>query len=125
MQKMSAAAKPTRSIASGSGRCIVNGLLPASFRPAREIGSLRSYMRHRQMLIEYAAAHIQHMQKALSQMNLQLAHVVSGITGVTGLRIIRAILAGERDRHKLAAMRDLRTKANAQTIAKALEGNYR
>src|SRR4051794_35134789 len=97
------------------------GLLPASFRPAAEIAVLRSYLRHRQMLIEYAAGHIQHMQKALSQMNLQLAHVVSDITGVTGLKIIRAILSGERDRHKLAEMRDVRTKANVETIAKALE----
>jgi transposase len=101
------------------------GLLPASFRPAAEIAVLRSYLRHRQMLIEYAAGHIQHMQKALSQMNLQLAHVVSDITGVTGLKIIRAILSGERDRHKLAEMRDVRTKANVETIAKALEGDFR
>src|SRR5688572_7289741 len=68
------------------------GLLPASFRPAADIGVLRAYLRHRQTLIEYAAGHIQHMQKALAQMNLQLAHVVSDITGVTALRIIRAIL---------------------------------
>ena len=101
------------------------GLLPASFRPAAEIGVLRAYLRHRQMLIEYAAGHIQHMQKALAQMNLQLAHVVSDITGVTALRIIRAILDGERDREKLAELRDPRTKASAETIAKSLEGNYR
>lgn len=101
------------------------GLLPASFRPAAEIGVLRAYLRHRQMLIEYAAGHIQHMQKALAQMNLQLAHVVSDITGVTALRIIRAILKGERDREKLAELRDPRTKASAETIAKSLEGNYR
>ena len=101
------------------------GLLPASFRPAAEIGVLRAYLRHRQMLIEYAAGHIQHMQKALAQMNLQLAHVVSDITGVTALRIIRAILSGERDREKLAELRDPRTKASAETIAKSLEGNYR
>jgi transposase len=101
------------------------GLLPASFRPAADIGVLRAYLRHRQMLIEYAAGHIQHMQKALAQMNLQLAHVVSDITGVTALRIIRAILNGERDRAKLAELRDPRTKASAETIAKSLEGNYR
>lgn len=101
------------------------GLLPASFRPAVQIGVLRAYLRHRQMLIEYAAGHIQHMQKALAQMNLQLAHVVSDITGVTALRIIRAILRGERDREKLAELRDYRTKASAETIAKSLEGNYR
>jgi transposase len=101
------------------------GLLPASFRPAVDIGVLRAYLRHRQMLIEYVAGHIQHMQKAMSQMNLQLAHVVSDITGVTAMRIIRAILNGERDRQKLAELRDGRTKASAETIAKALEGNYR
>ena len=101
------------------------GLLPASFRPAKGIAVLRSYMRHRQMLIETAAAHVQHMQKAMAQMNVQLQHVISDITGITGMRIIRAIVAGERDRQKLAAMRDIRTKANEQTIAKALEGDYR
>jgi len=101
------------------------GLLEASFRPARDIGVLRAYMRHRQMLIEYAAAHVQHMQKAMTQMNLQLQHVLSDITGATGMRIIRAIVDGERDRNRLAAMRDVRTKANETTIAKALEGDYR
>ena len=83
------------------------GLLPASFRPAREIASLRAYLRHRQMLIEYASAHIQHMQKAMTQMNLQLHHVISDITGLTGMRIIRAITEGERDCKKLAALRYL------------------
>src|SRR5579864_6178805 len=101
------------------------GLLPASFRPAKDIGVLRAYMRHRQMLIEYAAAHVQHMQKALTQMNLQLQHVISDITGWTGMKILRAIVAGERDRRRLAALRDVRTKANEDTIAKALEGDYR
>jgi len=101
------------------------GLLPASFRPAKDIGVLRAYMRHRQMLIEYAAAHVQHMQKALTQMNLQLQHVISDITGWTGMKILRAIVAGERDRMRLAALRDARTKANEETIAKALEGDYR
>ena len=72
------------------------------------------------MLIEYAAAHVQHMQKALTQMNLQLQHVISDITGWTGMKILRAIVAGERDRMRLAALRDVRTKANEETIAKAL-----
>ncbi len=80
------------------------GLLPASFRPSADIAVLRSYLRHRQMLIEYSAGHIQHMQKALTQMNLQIHHVISDITGLTGMRIIRAIVAGERDRRRLAAM---------------------
>jgi transposase len=101
------------------------GLLAASFRPAADIGVLRSYMRHRQMLVEYAAAHIQHMQKAMTEMNLQLHHVISDITGATGMRITRAIVAGERDRQRLAAMKDVRTKADQNTIAKALEGDYR
>jgi len=101
------------------------GLLSASFRPAADIGVLRSYLRHRQMLIEYAAGHIQHMQKAMAQMNLHLADVVSDITGVTGLRIIRAIVRGDRDPHQLAKLRDARTKATGATIAKSLEGNYR
>jgi hypothetical protein len=101
------------------------GLLAASFRPARDIGVLRCYMRHRQMLIEYASAHVQHMQKALTQMNLKLQYVLSDITGATGMRIIRAIVAGERDRNRLAAMRDVRTKADEATIAKALDGDYR
>ena len=77
------------------------------------------------MLIEYAAAHIQHMQKAMTQMNLQLHHVISDITGLTGMRIIRAIVAGERDCRKLAGMRHERTHANESTIEKALEGDYR
>ena len=101
------------------------GLLPASFRPAKDIGVLRAYMRHRQMLIECAAAHVQHMQKALTQMNLQLRHVIADITGWTGMKIIRAIVAGERNPKRLAALRDTRTKANEATIAKALEGDYR
>src|SRR5262252_2480137 len=97
----------------------------ASFRPARDIGVLRCYVRHRQMLIEYASAHVQHMQKALTQMNLKLQYVLSDITGATGMRIIRAIVAGERDRNRLAAMRDVRTKADEAAIAKALDGDYR
>jgi len=101
------------------------GLLRGSFRPAEHIASLRAYMRHRERLIEYAAAHIQHMQKALMQMNLQLHHVVSDITGVTGMKIIRAIIRGERDAALLAAHRDIRCKESETTITAALTGNYR
>jgi transposase len=101
------------------------GLLAASFRPADEICVLRSYWRHRDNLIRYAAGHVQHMQKALEQMNVQLHKVIDDVTGVTGLRIIDAILAGERDRQKLATLRDYRIKSGQDRIAKALEGDYR
>ncbi|MGA3118472.1 MAG: IS110 family transposase [Syntrophobacteraceae bacterium] len=101
------------------------GLLSASFQPSEKIASLRSYLRHRERLIEYAAAHIQHMQKALMQMNLQLQHVVSDITGDTGMNIIRAIIEGERSASKLASYRDHRCKESEKTIEAALTGNYR
>ncbi|MEN8131073.1 MAG: IS110 family transposase [Pseudomonadota bacterium] len=101
------------------------GLLRGSFHPPLKIGELRAYMRQRERLLEYAAAHIQHMQKALMQMNLQLHHVVSDITGATGLRIIRAILTGEHNPVILAGMRDVRCKQSEATLAKALQGNYR
>jgi len=96
------------------------GLLRASFHPERRIAALRDYLRQRERLLDYAASHIQHMQKALMQMNLQLHHVVSDITGVTGMRIIRAVLAGERDPAVLAALRDQRVKASEETIRQAL-----
>jgi transposase len=101
------------------------GLLRGSFRPAAEIVALRAYLRHRAGLIEHRAAHIQHMQKALQQMNLQLSQVVSDITGMTGLAIIRAIVAGQRDPQQLALLRDRRCKKTGREIAKALTGNYR
>src|ERR1700745_1103585 len=101
------------------------GLLRASFRPKGQIAQLRSYVRQRERLLEYAASHIQHMQKALTEMNLQLHHVVADVTGATGLRIIRAILAGERDSKVLACVRDYRCHATVEQIAKALTGNYR
>ena len=100
------------------------GLLRASFRPGRDIAELRSYLRARERHTDYAAAHIQHMQKALTFMNLQLHHVISTVTGITGMRIIRAIVAGERDPDKLAAMRDVRCKETVETIRNALIGNY-
>src|SRR3954453_19755623 len=101
------------------------GLLRASFRPKGQIAELRAYVRQRERLLEYAASHIQHMQKALTEMNLQLHHVVADITGTTGLRIIRAILAGERDPEALACLRHYGCHASADTIAKALTGSYR
>lgn len=100
------------------------GLLRASFRPGSAIVTLRAYLRHRERLIQYAASHVQHMQKALMQMNLQLHHVVTDITGVTGMKIVRAILDGERNPEVLAAHRDVRCKASVETIRGALSGNY-
>jgi transposase len=100
------------------------GLLRASFRPGRDIAELRSYLRTRERHTDYAAAHIQHMQKALTYMNIQLHHVIATITGVTGMRIIRAIVAGERNPDRLAAMRDVRCKESLETICDALVGNY-
>ena len=101
------------------------GLLRGSFRPEAEIATLRAYLRQRERLVEYAAAHIQHMQKALMEMNLQLHHVVSDITGATGMRIIRAIVAGERDPDVLAAYRDVRCHSSTETIRASLVGNDR
>lgn len=101
------------------------GLLRGSFRPSAEIATLRAYLRQRERLVEYAAAHIQHMQKALMEMNLQLHHVVSDITGGTGMKIIRAIVAGERDLDVLASHRDVRCRASTETIKAALNGNDR
>ena len=101
------------------------GLLRASFRPQAEMAALRAYLRQRERLLDSAAAHIQHMQKALTQMNLQLHHVVTDITGATGMRIIRAIVAGERDPAILASYRDARCHASVETVRQALIGNDR
>jgi transposase len=101
------------------------GLLQPSFRPPERICAIRSLVRHREMLIQYRAAHIQHMQKALHLMNIQLTNVLSDITGVTGMKIIRAIVAGERNREVLASYRDKRCARSKLEIAKSLEGNYR
>lgn len=101
------------------------GLLSPAFRPEEKIVVLRAYLRQRAMLVEHAAQHIQHMQKALQQMNVRLDTVVSDITGVTGLRILEAILAGERDPEKLARLRDPRCSHSEETIARALKGHWR
>jgi transposase len=101
------------------------GLLNPSFRPPEQIVAIRSLVRHREMLVQYRSAHIQHMQKALTLMNVRLTNVLSDITGVTGLKIIRTILAGERNPHKLAQMRDERCKKSESEIAKSLEGHYK
>jgi len=101
------------------------GLLAGSFRPNEDICILRSYMRQRAMLVSNASEHIQRMQKAMMEMNVQLHHVISDITGATGLAILDAILAGQRDPDKLARLRDPRCKNDESTIAKALQGNWR
>ena len=100
------------------------GLLRASFRPAAEIAALRSYVRHRETLIDSAATHIQRMQKALVQRNLHLHLVISDITGVTGLRLLRDIVAGRRDPQALAAHRDYRCAVSKEQIMAALTGHY-
>jgi len=101
------------------------GLLTGSFRPEAKICVLRSYMRQREKLIRSAGRYVQQMQKALTEMNLKLHQVISDLSGQTGLAIIRAILSGERDRMKLAALKDRRVKSDVLRIAKALEGDYR
>jgi transposase len=101
------------------------GLLRASHRPPQDICALRSLWRHRESLVQMAAVHTQHMQKALDQMNIQLHHVISDITGTTGLAIVDALLAGERDPKRLALLRDPRIAASEQTVTQALIGDYR
>jgi transposase len=101
------------------------GLLRGSFRPTEGIVALRAYMRHRQSLVESAGMYVHRMQKALVQMNLQLPLVVSDITGVTGLKILRDIVAGHRDAAHLARHRDYRCRASSSEIVAALTGHYR
>ena len=101
------------------------GLLSASFRPEAERCAWRAYLRHRSMLLDCRAAHIQHRQKALQQMSVQLPQVLTDITGITGLAIIRAIVAGERDPVHLARFRDPRCAHSSEDIAKALTGHDR
>lgn len=101
------------------------GLLRGSFRPQASVCAVRSVLRHRDSLVSYSAAHIQHMQKALTQMNVQLHHVLRDVTGKTGLAILDAILGGERDPQQLAKLRDRRVKASEATVAKALTGDWR
>jgi transposase len=101
------------------------GLLCGSFRPEDSICVLRSFVRQRQTAVRSASRCVQHMQKALTQMNLKLQHVLSDITGVTGMAILNAILAGERDPRRLAELRDGRCSNDEATIALALQGNWR
>ena len=102
-----------------------SGLLAPSFRPPEDLCWLRSLLRHRDNLLQMTVKHMQHMQKSLDQMHLHLHHVMSAVTGVTGLRILRAIVAGERDPQTLAPYRDSRLQSSEDTSAKALEGDDR
>src|SRR5215469_12180365 len=101
------------------------GLLRAAFRPEGDICAVRCLMRHRTELVEMTSQHIQHMHKALTQMNVQIQHVISDITGLTGLAIVDRMIEGERDPAVLAKLRDPRIKASEETIRKSLEGNWR
>ncbi|MBL8227808.1 MAG: IS110 family transposase [Bryobacterales bacterium] len=101
------------------------GLLKASYRPAQEVCAIRSLLRHRESLVQMAATHVNHMQKALDQMNVQLHHVISDIVGQTGLAIVDAIFEGQRDPLELAKLRGERIKASEAVIAKSLVGDYR
>ena len=125
MPSTSRAARPTSAMPSGCSDCTSYGLLRASFRPKGEIAALRAYLRQRERLLDYAAAHIQHMQKALTQMNLQLHHVVTDITGATGMRIIRAIVAGERDPGQSGLLSRSTLPRIGRDDRAALIGNYR
>jgi transposase len=101
------------------------GLFANSFRPTQEIRVLRAYLRQREMLVGAAAQQIQHMQSALTEMNVQLANVISDISGETGLAIIDAILAGERDARTLAKLKGPRIVASVTTVQRALEGHWK
>ncbi len=101
------------------------GLLRGSFRPAGQVCAVRAILRHRDALVRGAGRCVSHLHKALTQMNVQLHHVISDLTGVTGLAILEAILAGERDPRKLAALKDHRIKASREVIAKSLQGDWR
>jgi transposase len=101
------------------------GLLRGAFRPAERVCELRSITRQRAGLLRLQSRHVQHMQKALTQMNIQLANVIADVVGATGQKIVRAMVAGERDAHTLAAYRDVRVRASEDEIAKSLQGNWR
>jgi transposase len=101
------------------------GLLRPAFRPEAEVCALRALVRHRTELIQMASQHVLHMQKALTQMNIQLHHVISDLTGLTGMAIVNAIVEGQRNASELAKLRDPRIKADAETIRKSLVGNWR
>ena len=101
------------------------GLLRAAFRPEQDVCGVRTLLRHRNELVRMAVQHVQHMQKALTQMNVHIHHVISDITGVTGLAIVDAMVAGNTDPKELAKLRDYRIKASIETVTKSLVGDYR
>jgi transposase len=101
------------------------GLLAGSFVPSPNIIALRGIARHRDNLIRQIAGHLQHMQKALDEMNVHIHHVIDDLGGVTGVAIIEAILAGERDPKKLASLRHKRIRASEHTLCDALSGHWR
>ena len=100
------------------------GLLRSAFRPQSDVCAVRVLIRHREELVQMASQHVQHMHKALTQMNLQIQHVITDLTGVTGLAIVDAILEGERNPSRLAELRDPRVKASPETIEKSLVGHW-
>lgn len=101
------------------------GLLKASFRPENAVCEIRSLMRHRENLVQMACEHVQHMHKSLDQMNLQIHHVISDITGVTGMAIVDAIVSGKTNPQELAKLRHARIKASVEVVTKSLVGDYR
>jgi transposase len=101
------------------------GLLRGAFRPAAEVRAVRALWRHRDALVRQSGWYVQHLHKALDQMNVQVHHVLADITGVTGIAMVEAILKGQRDPKVLASYRDNRVKASEQTLVAALTGDYR
>ena len=100
------------------------GLLRGSYRPTQDVCAIRSLLRHRESMVKIASTHVQHIHKALTQMNLQIHNVIRHVTGLTGLAILDAILAGERDPKKLAALKHWKIKASTDVIEKSLVGDY-
>jgi transposase len=125
VQKLKGRPKSDGHDCQGRQRLQTFGLRAGAFRPPEQVCVLRSYLRQRALLLTYASQHIQHMQKALTQMNLKLQHVVSDVTGETGIAIMRAIRAGDRDPVKWARLRNYRCHHDEETIAKALHGQWR
>ena len=116
---------PTGTSANGYSSCTPWDYFGLHFGLRQDICAVRTLLRHRNELVMAASQHVQHMHKALTQMNLQIHHVISDITGLTGLAIVDAILAGQRNGTELAKLRNPRIKVDTETIRKSLEGNWR